>query len=97
MLDGVTFVSKLDWVWASLVIGLVQSVLLPVTLMLLRQMHAVVIYLGMMVVQAGALALAEWIVGGFEISGTNSWLLCWLTVGTVCSVPLVAIYVRGRR
>lgn len=90
-LDGITLTSTTAALIAGLVLGIVNTLVKPVLILLTLPMTLITLGLFLFVVNAICLALTAWVVPGFEIAGF------WSAVGGALIVSLVGWAVSGLR
>ena len=86
LIDGISFDSAGWLIGAALVLGLINAVVRPLAVILTFPITVVTLGLFLLVLNAGMLALASWMLPGFQLAGF--WSAFWgaLVVSLVSSI-----------
>lgn len=96
LVPGVTAASTGALVWAAIALGLINAFVRPVLVLLTLPITVLTLGLFLLLLNAGMLNLAGWLVEGFEVTGFWSAVFGAIVVSVVSAVCSNFIGPRGR-
>lgn len=96
LVSGVSIDSPLTFVFAALLLGIVNAVVRPIAFVLTLPITLVSLGLFLFVINAGMVALVAWLLEGFRIAGFWSALLTSIVVGLTGWIGNAFVGEKGR-
>ncbi len=96
LVSGVSIDSPLTFVFAALLLGVVNAVVRPIAFVLTLPITLVSLGLFLFVINAGMVALVAWLLEGFRIAGFWSALLTSIVVGLTGWIGNAFVGEKGR-
>ncbi len=96
LVSGVAIEGPLTFVFAALLLGVVNAVVRPIAFILTLPITLLSLGLFLLVINAGMVALVAWLLDGFHIAGFWSALFTWIVVGLTGWIGNAFVGDRGR-
>ncbi len=96
LVPGVTLEGPLTFVFAALLLGVVNAVVRPIAFLLTLPITLLSLGLFLFVINAGMVALVAWLLDGFQISGFWAALMTSIVVGLTAWLGNAFIGEKGR-
>lgn len=96
LVSGVSIDGPLTFVFAALLLGVVNAVVRPIAFVLTLPITLLSLGLFLFVINAGMVALVAWLLEGFQIAGFWSALLTSIVVGLTAWIGNAFVGEKGR-